>query len=428
MVGDGGQLRATVELTVQTSSSRRTRALNANPNDLCNPTPAHQHDRHTLDTLSLSLFSRVARVSSFFPFGNANDGRLRVIAPDGPFPPPVPSLSPGRHTERGAMDFDLEMDADSPTTSHPQPLRPPEPSRGPSSASYPPASSHPPQAALGPSSSASSSTSAPTQSPQPSLRFPSSFADFKLPTSPIVANSQAQATFAYHPPPNNDGGPSSSSSVFATGLAHGAQVSVNGGPGAMDLAAKRARRGSLLSLNNHYRAGGQDEQRPTSPLAAAPSTSSFTFGIPSSTSNSSTFSSTSTARPSTPPANGHWGSSLAREGRTHSAQSSSSMMISPPASHKVLSRPTSPMATLNPPSFPPSFREVMSSPKIGSHRLESGRLGASGSGSAGEREQGQNEEQMDMGDRDRITSRPITRTRNLKVRSSDSLYNVSPSI
>jgi len=154
-----------------------------------------------------------------------------------------------------------------------------------------------------------------------------------------------------------------------------------------------------------------DQHRgPTSPLST--STTSFQFGISSSSSNSSTYpnSSHTTARPSTPPLANPWNSSL-RDNRPSSASSSSSMMISPQTSAKVATRPSSPVALLN----PPSFREVMSSQKTSSG-FETGRMEGSG-GLAGVDQQLRDlEEQMERGGRDGIVSRPITRTRNLKVR------------
>ncbi|KAL7414219.1 hypothetical protein BDY24DRAFT_386235 [Mrakia frigida] len=321
-------------------------------------------------------------------------------------------------------DFDLEMDSHSPPITpayNPAPLRPPSPrpSSKPSSSFTQSVSSSSSSSSVLPSSPASIPTTS------GAVRFPSSFADFKLPTSPHQGGG-IHGSFSY------GSGAESTSSVplgFGALLANGGGGG-GGGSAGMDpnsLAAKRARRGSLLSLNNHYRGTAGDsamvdsaieQHRPTSPLSLSSSSATFQFGLASTSSYSSTTSSHATARPSTPPLSisSPWNSSLTRDGRpTSSSSSSSMMMISPQTSAKVLTRPSSPVALLN----PPSFREVMSSPKrdggSGGARFETGRI------VGGVDQQLRDlEDQMELGGggggggREGIVSRPITRTRNLK--------------
>jgi hypothetical protein len=150
------------------------------------------------------------------------------------------------------------------------------------------------------------------------LRFPSSFADFRLPTSP------SSSSLA--------GGHGQEGSATSSGL-----LAV-GGPtlDAYPLFSKRLRRGSTLSMVNHTQDDGAETPPQPSPFHFAPP---LPPGLGDSLGGPS--------RPQTPP-NG-FGS---QTGHRPSSSSSSAMAVSP-VSSKARLRSASPPAvpTLNPPSF-----------------------------------------------------------------------------
>lgn len=175
-------------------------------------------------------------------------------------------------------------------------------------------------AAVAPTSSLASSTSSgPSSAAASQLRFPSSFADFRLPTSP--------------------------SSSLARGHGHEGQAAPSallsvGGPVLNDYPlSKRLRRGSTLSMVNSTQDDGTE-----TPPHAAPS-SPFKYAPPLPPGHDESLGGPS--RPHTPP-NGFGGQLSHRP----SSSSSSAMAISP-VSSKARLRSASPPAvpTLNPPTF-----------------------------------------------------------------------------